>query len=410
MRIVWLCHYFAPEPGAPQARLLELSRVFRDEGHDVAAVTCFPNHPNGVLADADRGVWARRDEIDGIPVFRCRSYVAPNRGFLKKTLGHLSFMVTGWFGLSRAAREAWPDIVIVSSPTFFAVLTAWAWCARRRVPFVFEVRDLWPAVFVELGVLRNRFAIEWLEALELFLYRKAAAVVTVTRSFRDAITARGIPEEKVAVVTNGVDEERFRPATAPVERRPELAGRFVVLYLGAHGISHALTRILDAAERLADLPDVLFAFVGDGAEKTALRAEAESRGLTNVLFHDSVPKDDVVRWYHECDVGLVPLRDVPIFHTFIPSKMFELLAAGVPIVASVAGEARTLLTDSGGAIVVEPEDSAAIAAAIRVLHAEPDLRARLAASGRKWVLANSTRRELGGRYLHALSWAIGAAR
>jgi len=272
------------------------------------------------------------------------------------------------------------------------------------------VRDLWPAVFVELGVLRNRFVIGLLESIELFLYGRAALVVTVTQAFRDTIVRRGVPEEKVAVVTNGVDEERFRPAEGGVERRPALAGRFVVLYLGAHGISHALTRILDAAEQLTDLPDVLFAFVGDGAEKAALVAEAASRGLTNVRFEDSVAKDEVVRWYHECDVALVPLRDVPIFHTFIPSKMFELLAAGVPIVASVAGEARTLLTESGGAIVVDPEDAPAIASAIRLLHAEPELRGRLAAAGRRHVLANSTRRELGGRYLYALDWALREAR
>jgi glycosyltransferase involved in cell wall biosynthesis len=355
-------------------------------------------------------VWARRDEIDGVAVFRCRSYVAANRGILRKTLGHLSFMVTGWSGLSRAARESAPDVVIASSPTFFAVVTAWAWCARRRVPFVFEVRDLWPAVFVELGVLRNRFAIAVLEALEVFLYRRAALVVTVTRAFRDAITRRGIPEERVGVITNGVDEQRFRPAQGSVARRPSLAGRFVVLYLGAHGISHALTRILDAAELLRDLPDVLFAFVGDGAEKAALIESARVRGLTNVLFEDSVPKDDVLAWYHESDVALVPLRDVPIFHTFIPSKMFELLAAGIPIVASVAGEARALLTESGGAVVVDPEDAGAIASAIRLLHAEPSLRRQLVERGHPWVLANATRRSLGERYLEGLAYVVEQAR
>lgn len=404
MRIVWLCHYFAPEIGAPQARLLELSRVFRDEGHEVAVVTCFPNHPTGVLRDEDRGVWARRDDVDGIAVHRCRSYVTPNLGFVKKTLGHLSFMITGLFGLSRAAKVGRPDVVIVSSPTFFSVLTAWWWCLWRGVPYVFEVRDLWPAVFVDLGVLRNRLIIRVLESVEMFLYRRAARVVTVTRSFADHIAARGIPRERLAVVTNGVDERRFAPGRRDEElaRAEGLESRFVVLYLGAHGISHALARVLDAAASLRDLDDVRVVLVGEGAEKEALRSKASAEGLDNVVFHDGVPKDDVVRWYRLADVGLVPLRDVPLFDTFIPSKMFELMAAGLPVVGSVRGEAGEILEASGGALVVEPEDAKGIAEAVRALHAAPERRARMGAAGRAFVEAEYTRAQLGRRYLEIL--------
>ena len=412
MRIVWLCHYFAPEIGAPQARLLELSRVFVEEGHSVAAVTCFPNHPTGELRPEDVGVKQRRDDLDGIAVFRCRSYVTPNRGFLKKTLGHLSFMLTGLGGLSRAAREGRPDVVIASSPTFFSVLTAWWWCRRRRVPWVFEVRDLWPAVFVDLGVLRNRLVIAALEALEMFLYRRAARVVTVTRTFADHIARRGIARERLAVVTNGVDEVRFAPGPRDdaLAAREGLEGAFVVLYLGAHGISHALAAILDAARRLADLPDVRFVFVGEGAEKDALVRMAEEQGLTNVVFKGGVPKDEVVRWYRLAAVGLVPLRDVPLFDTFIPSKMFELMAAGLPVVASVRGEAREILERSGGAVVVEPEDSAAIAAAVRGLHGDAARRAALGAAGRAFVEREYTRTRLGRDYLRVLADAVAESR
>jgi glycosyltransferase involved in cell wall biosynthesis len=407
MRVVWLCHYFAPEVGAPPARLLELSKAFREAGHDVAAVTCFPNHPSGVLRPQDVGVAARRDEIDGVAVFRCRSYVTPNKGFVKKTLGHLSFMVTGFGGLSRAAKEGRPDIVIVSSPTFFSVITAWLWCAPRAVPWVFEVRDLWPAVFVELGVLRNRLAIWALERMELFLYRRATRVVTVTASFRDHIAGRGIDAAKIAVVTNGVDLDRFAPGPRDAEfaRAQALEGKFVVLYLGAHGISHALGRILDSAERLRDLGDVRFVFVGDGAEKEALVADAARRGLENVVFQGAVAKDEVPRWYRLADVGLVPLRNVPLFRTFIPSKMFELLACAVPIVASVEGEAAEILAASGGARIVAPEDAGAIASQIRALHADAAERRRLGDSGRRFVAERFSRRKLAGDYLAILEAA-----
>lgn len=409
MRIAWLCHYFAPEIGAPQARLLEMSRAWVAAGHSVTAVTCFANHPTGELAEADRGLWQRRDELDGIAVHRCWSYATPNRGFLKKIVGHLSFMVTGWFGLSRAAQaEGRPDIVIVSSPTFFSVITAWAWCAWRGVPYVFEVRDLWPAVFVELGVLKNRAAIAVLEWIELFLYRRARRVVAVTRSFADAIAERGIARGKLGVVTNGVDAELFRPGPRDDELAASLGldGKFVVLYLGAHGISHSLEKLLPAAEALRDLPDVHFLFVGEGARKEALVAAAEAAALPNVSFHGGVPKSEVPRFYSLASVGLVPLRDVALFHTFIPSKMFELLAAGIPVVGSVAGEAAEILQESGGAMVVAPEDGEAVADCIRRLHGQAELRERMASVGRDFVVANYTRSALAAHYSELLERAL----
>jgi len=407
MKIAWLCHYFAPEMGAPQARLLELSKEFRAAGHEVVAVTCFPNHPTGVLRAEDVGVRARTDDVEGIAVFRCKSYVTPNKGFVKKTLGHLSFMCSGLGGLSRAARSGRPDVVIVSSPTFFSVITAWVWCAPRGVPWVFEVRDLWPAVFVELGVLKNRFVIWTLERMELFLYRRATRVVTVTKSFKDHVARRGIDATKIGVVTNGVDLERFTPGPkdAAFARDVGLDGKFVVLYLGAHGISHALAKILDAAEKLRDTDDVRFVFVGEGAEKDALVADAKRRGLANVVFRDGVPKDEVVRWYRLADVGLVPLRSVPLFTTFIPSKMFELLACGVPIVGSVAGEAAEILAASGGARVVPPEDADAIAREIRALRGDVASRRKMGEAGRAFVAAHYSRKKLAAEYLAILESA-----
>jgi glycosyltransferase involved in cell wall biosynthesis len=417
VRIIWLCHYFAPEIGAPQARLLELGRVFRDAGHSVGVVTCFPNHPTGKLRPEDGGIWWRRDEIDGIDVHRCWSLVTAGRGFVSTTLGHLSFMLTSIRGLTRAAVEQRPDVVIVSSPTFFSVVSAWWWCRRHRVPYVFEVRDLWPAIFVDLGVLRSRALIGLLERLELFLYRRAARVVTVTHSFADDIAARGIPREKLGVITNGVDVERFKPGERDEQMAHQhaLQGRFVVLYLGAHGISQALSCLLDVAEQLGDLDDIRLVFVGEGAEREKLVRSAAERGLSNVSFHAGVPKDEVSRWYDLADIGLVPLRDVELFKAFIPSKMFELMASGIPIVASVRGEAREILEASGGARVVDPEDAVAMARQIRELHADPALGARLATSGRAFVERQYTRRQLGHAYLDILEETIqgeayGAAR
>jgi glycosyltransferase involved in cell wall biosynthesis len=399
LKIALLCHYFAPEPGAPQARLLETSRAWVRQGHEVTVVTGFPNHPTGILAPEDRGRLFREDEMDGIRVLRSWLYATPNRGFLRKILGHLSFMVTAvLIGGARARR---PDVVIASSPTFFSVISAFVLSLYWRCPYVFEVRDLWPAIFSELGVLTNRRILGALEAVELFLYRHAARVVAVTDGFRDDIVSRGIPASKVVTITNGVDPELFAPQLGADAGSAE--GRFTVLYLGAHGISHALGRILDVAASLADEPGIEFVFVGSGAEKPALVVRASREGLANVRFVDPVTKDEVPGWYRAADVGLVPLRDVPLFTTFIPSKMFEILACEVPVVASVAGEAAEIARRSGGAVVVGPEDVEGIRDAILTLRADPERRREMGRVGREFVCREYDRRVLAKRYARVLS-------
>jgi hypothetical protein len=411
LKIALLTHYFWPELGAPSARLLEMGREWASRGHGVTVVTNFPNHPTGVVPEAYRGRSFMVEEVEGLRVLRCRTYATPNRGILKRTLGHLVFM---W----QAVRQATPhlrgsDVVVASSPTLFAVVAAWVIARRLRVPYVFEVRDLWPAIFVDLGVIRSRLAIACLERLELFLYRRAGAVVTVTRAFADDIERRGIARSKLHVVPNGVDLEAFRPGPPDRALRERLGcaeGDVVVLYCGAHGISHALGRVLEAAARLREQAALRFLLVGEGACKDALVARARELGLSNVAFRGSVPREEVAALYRAADVCLVPLRAVPLFRSFIPSKMFEILACGRPILASLEGEAAEILGASGAALVVAPEDVDAMAAALARLAAEPALRDALAARGRPYVAEHFDRRVLAARYLETLeAVARGAA-
>jgi hypothetical protein len=407
VRITVLSHYFWPEPGAPSARLLEMSREWAAHGHEVTVVTNFPNHPGGIVDAKYRGRSFAIEHVHGLRIIRCRTYATPNRGVLKRTLGHLAFMF-------QAVRQATPylrgsHVLLASSPTLFSVVAARAISRRIRAPYVFEVRDLWPAIFVELGVIRNRMVIGLIERLELSLYRHAAAVVTVTRAFADDIARRGIEPGKLHVVPNGVDLDFFRPEPSEPALRAELGleGKLVMLYCGAHGISHALSRMLDVAARLWSDPRVHFLFVGDGAEKDALVARAAELGLANVTFLPTVPREQVPPLYRAADVCLVPLRAVPLFRSFIPSKMFEILACGRPVLASLEGEAAGILAASGAAVVVPPEDVDAIAAAATRLAADPAMRAALAARGRPYVAEHFDRRRLAVRYAEILE---GAAR
>lgn len=402
MKITVVSHYFWPEMGAPTARLLELGRAWAAAGHEVSVVTNFPNHPSGVVPECYRGRSFMVEEAHGLRILRCRTYPTPNRGTVKRTLGHLFFMVQAVLQGTPAVRRS--DLIVASSPTLFSVAAAWAMARRLRLPFVFEVRDLWPAIFVDLGVVKNRLLIRGLEALEMSLYRRSAAVVTVTEGFAQNIARRGIPMSKIHVIPNGVDLEAFSPG--PPDRdllaRLGLLEKFLVLYCGAHGISHALGRILEAAERLRAETRFHFLFVGDGAEKDGLVRQANRMGLANVTFLPGVPRGDVPALYRSADICLVPLRNVPLFRSFIPSKMFEILGCGRPIVASVDGESAEILRAAGGALLTPPEDVGGIVGAIARLEADDALRATLASKGRAFVAARYDRRLLAERYLGVL--------
>jgi glycosyltransferase involved in cell wall biosynthesis len=410
VKIAIYTHYFTPEVGAPSMRLHDLARQWIQAGHQVEVVTCFPNHPTGRLYPGYGGGLYARQVIDGIAVHRHWTYITPNRGFVKKSIGHLSYLPGALLFSNRHLGN--PDVVVGSSPTFPAAEAA-AWtAASRRIPFVMEVRDLWPAVFTDLGVTRNRTLVRSLEWLELRLYRRATRIVTVTESFRQNLIGRGVAGDKVVTIPNGADIDYWTPRKPPPElrRRLGLGDAFVVLYIGTHGISQGLGAVLDAAGRLRERPDLRFLFVGEGAEKAALQERARSSGLGNVVFLDPVGKDEVRDFYALADACLIPLRDIPLFAGFIPSKMFEVMAMGRPVIGSVRGEPAAILERSGGAVVTRPEDGAAIAEAVLSLSSDPVRRRAMGSSGRAFVAENYNRGPLAVAYLQVLEDAIEATK
>ena len=402
MRIVYLCQYFVPEAGAPAARLRDMARSWVQRGHSVTVVTGMPNHPTGVVQAPYVGRLVARESLDGVTVLRNWLYATPNEGLVRKTLSHLSFMVSAL--VLGNARLGTADVIIASSPSFFAVISAWVMSRMRKIPFVFEVRDLWPAVFVDLGVLTNSFVIRALESVEMFLYRRAALVVTVTEGFRTRLIARGLPPQKVVTITNGAAIESFTPGPRDNAVRTELglAGKFVVSYIGAHGISQGLELVLQAAQRLRDDADIVFLMVGEGARKRAVLEMRETLRLTNVIMLPAQAHQRVREYYCASDVCVVPLRQLPLFATFIPSKMFEIMACAVPVIGAVEGEAREILERSGGARLIVPEDAAGLADAVRWFKLHPGESRQMGAAGRAFVTANYDRQVLADRYAAAL--------
>lgn len=381
MRILFLTENYPPETNAAATRVSERAAYWIRDGHQVTVITCAPNFPGGRLFDGWKNGWRQVSDMGGVRVVRVKTYIAPNEGFARRILDFVSFMV---MAVAVGLFEKRPDVVVATSPQFFAAVGGWMLAGLRRVPFVFELGDLWPRSITAVGAMKDSLVIRWLEKLELFLYRRSAAVAALTRAFKADLTARGIPPEKIAVVINGVDLPRYapRPRDSALEAEWGLGGRFVIGYVGTHGMAHGLINVLDAAERLKDAaPDIRFLLVGNGAERQMLKDEAARRGLTNVVFGPPQPKERMPAVWSLCDVALIHLKDSPAFAEVIPSKMFEAMGMGLPLLlVAPKGEASHIVEADGAGLFVPTADPDGLAAAARRLAENAEERMTLAAA------------------------------
>lgn len=402
MRILWISQWFPPDLGALPARLTEMAREWIAEGHDVTVVTAFPHHPLGVVPDSYRGRRVVEERYEKIRVIRCWIWALPNKRMWQRTLCQLSFAASSVLLALRRPRR--PDVVIVSSPPFFQGLAGLVFSRLHRARFVFEVRDLWPETFAAMGVLSRGLVYRILETLEKALYRASDRVVVVTRSFREDLLRRGVPAQKISIIPNGADPDFYAPRPPSETLRSELGGngKFLATYVGTHGLATGLEQILDAAEILRNDPGFAFAFVGEGAQRAALIEESRRRRLTNVVFHAALPKERMPELYASSDACVVCLRPLPLFEKVIPSKIFEILSCGRPLVAAIAGEAAEIVRVAGG-VVVPPGDGAAIANALAEIRASPKRRREMEVSGRSFVIENFSRRDLARDYLKVLN-------
>ncbi len=392
--------------GAPAARTYEHARHWAALGHEVTVITGFPNHPTGIIRPEYEGQYVKRESIDGIDLLRTWVYCAANKGFFKRVLNFLSFFFSSF--LLGSVMTARPDVVVGTSPQFFCAVSAYLLSVIKRAPFVFEVRDIWPQSAVELGALKNPFIIRSLESIEHFLYRRARLIIVVAESTRPYLLAKGVNPDKIRIVPNGIDAQYLESATAtPEEIREQydLNGKFVVSYIGTHGMSHALDVVLKAAGKLQDDTSVRFLFVGEGAEKEKLKKLALEFKLDNITFVGEQPRERLLAFYRASDVSLVPLKRLDIFRKVLPSKLFELMGVGCPVICSVEGEAAELVKRSGGGECIEPENVDSLVESIRRLEKNKELRLQMSANGRTFVREFYSRSKLAENYLEALAVA-----
>jgi len=393
VKILFLTENFPPERNAAASRVFERAVYWADAGHHVTVITGAPNFPEGRVYPGYRNRWYQTEAMSGIRVVRVKTIVARNEGVILRTLDFASFMVASFAaGLFVSSF----DVVVATSPQFLTAVAGWALAATRRRPFVFELGDLWPASIAATGVMRDNLALRLIERVELFLYRRSAAVIALTEAFKRDLMRRGIDRDKITVVLNGVDLRRFepRPRDALLATELDLDGRFVVGYLGTHGLAHALERVLDAAAELEDDPEIRFLFVGAGATRDRLIVEARRRGSKNVVFLRAQPKERMPALWSLCDVALVHLKNTPTFATVIPSKAFEAMAMGVPLlVAAPDGEATRLVRTTGTGVAVPPEMPSALAAEVRCLKADRVRLTELATQSRQMARGFSRERQ-----------------
>ncbi|MFM7260137.1 MAG: glycosyltransferase family 4 protein, partial [bacterium] len=369
MHVLFLTDNFPPEVNAPASRTFEHCREWVKAGHKVTVITCAPNFPKGKVFDGYHNRLWQRETMEGIEVVRVWSYITANEGFVRRILDYQSYMVAAIVASLFIRRV---DVIVGTSPQFFTACAAYVASRLKFRPYVFELRDLWPETIKAVGAMKNARAIAWLEKLELFLYRKAAKVISVTKSFKKNLISRGIDGSKIEIVTNGVDISQFtpRPKDAALTKELGLEGKFVAGYIGTHGLCHGLETLVTAAERLRGT-GIVFLFLGDGARKQFLRDMAAEKQLDNVVFIDSVKKAEVPRYWSILDVSVIHLQKAELFTTVIPSKLFESMGMGLPVLHGVEGESADIVRDEHAGIPFEPENVDELVAALRRLKDNP---------------------------------------
>ncbi|WP_420384928.1 glycosyltransferase family 4 protein [Roseivirga sp.] len=353
MRVLFITDNFPPEVNAPATRTYEHCREWVSKGVDVTVITCAPNFPQGKVYPGYKNKFYRREEIDGIKVVRVWSYIASNEGFLKRTLDYISFAITSFF----AGLFVRTDVIVATSPQFFVALSGRWLSFFKRKSWVMEVRDLWPESIKTVGAMKDGILFRALERLELSLYKSAKKVITVTDSFKYNLINRGINEAKIAVIKNGANLDLYDSSKSDelLQENLGLAGKFVLGYIGTHGLAHKLDFIIDCAKSLED-SDIHILFVGSGAIKNGLVSQARGYNLSNVTFLDPIEKKDVWRYISILDAMIVPLKRSELFKTVIPSKIFETSAMRVPILLGVDGEAREIVEGYNAGLFFEPEN------------------------------------------------------
>ena len=402
MNILYVSQYFPPEKCAPAARVSELAKHWAKNGDGVTVLTGFPNHPTGIVDPQYRKRFRRlhcRERVGDVDVVRTWLWPLANAQIWKRVICYVSFLISSCMAGLFLER---PEVVIATSPQLLVGLSGWFLARCFRVPFVLEIRDLWPESLCAVGARNCKSGFyRAVGVLARFLHRRCDQLVVVTPAFRQQlIERRDVPADKIDVVENGVEPDLFSPSGPTEIRRPfALEGKFIISYIGTIGMAHGLETVLDAAELIrSECPGAHVLLIGEGAEKTKIEEEAACRGLKNVSLLPAQARETVPAFIRASDTCVVHLKKAEAFQTVIPTKMLEFMSCGRAVILGVEGQAAELLQKANAGICIPPEDAEQLANAIITLYRDSGLRGRLGANGRAYILQNLTRERTAAKY------------
>lgn len=404
MRILVLHQYFLGENDPGGSRFNQFARRWTEKGHQVTVLAQTVNYNTGAASEKYRGrLYTEETSSDGIRVLRCYVPMICARNYGGRFWGYIVFVFTSL--LAAILRAGPQDIIVATSPPLTIGIAAYALSRLKGIPYVFEVRDLWPEFAIEIGALKNPWLIRMAYALEAFIYRHAARINVLTPAFREHLLShKDIPDQKLVHIPNGADFDLLGPGAQdnPVRRHYGWGDRFVIMYTGAHGVANDLWQVLKTAEILRDDNSILFVLVGDGNERMALAESASRKGLANLQLIGPQPKRRMAEFINSADACLAVLRKIEGFKTVYPNKVFDYMTCGKPVIVTIDGEARRLVEDAGAGFYAEADNPEALRDAILALQRDPVLCRRLGENGLAYVRRYFDRRALADEYERVL--------
>lgn len=386
MKVVVVYQYYQGHGAPGHSLVYELTQYLAERGHDVTVVS---GETGYMQRNMPKLPWyqriVRRERDGKVNVVRTYTYSELHRSYLGRLLSFISFSLSCPLGLLSVAK---PDVVLASSPPIFPMFPAWLICKLRRIPFVLEVRDLWPASAVQMGILKNRQLIGIMAWMERVLYNQSKRIVALTEGIRDDICSRGWSKNKVELVTCGVDFDKLypdAPGAAFIRDKFGWQDKKIVLYFGALGEANNLPVTLRTAQRLQLREDIVFVLIGDGMKRAEIEKQAKELGLKNVLVLPPVPKDEARLYINAADVCLVTLRDIPLFDGAIPTKLIDYMACGKPVLCGIRGEAESIVEGAGAGVMFEPDNDEQLGKLVVDLLRDKALAKKMGAGGLSYV-------------------------
>lgn len=403
MHILFFSHYFPPEGNAPATRTYENCKRWVELGHQVTVITCAPNCPSGVVYEGYKNKLYSREKVDGIDVVRIWTYIAANKGTLRRIANYISYTMNSVLASISIAQ---PDIIIATSPQFFCGWSGVLSNLWRRVPFVLEIRDIWPDSILAVGAMKPSPLLEGVYVLEKWMYESASHIVTVGEGYRAELHKKGVPDNKITVITNGVHPDAYQPRPPNRTYKEELGIQhpFICSYVGTIGMACGLQIAIECGVLLKERgrEDIGIALIGDGARREELEKEVRKQGLDNIIFTGRLPKQRMPDVLSFSDVSLVHLKKTDLFKTVLPSKIFEAASMERPIILGVEGDSASILRDAQAGICIEPENAHELADALIRLADEPEWAKQLGRNGRRYIQEHFDRKKLAERYTDLL--------